>query len=206
MDPALVNTSRISLPRVYLFLWPGLPQLWCRGSWTGLLLAASFAMLLNTVLATTVVWTEWASAAVGRIGWLLVACFWAVSAAVSWRWWPHQAIGRYETPDGDLYREALSEYLRADWFKAETQCRELLRRNPRDVDAHLLLATLLRRTGRLSEAAQRLTLLSRLDNAVKWQMEIEHEQDQLAEAEAEAVRGAVLRGAFGAADPLGEAA
>ena len=41
------------------YLWPGLPQVWLRGSWVGLTLAVGFTALANVLLAATLVWDEW---------------------------------------------------------------------------------------------------------------------------------------------------
>jgi cytochrome c-type biogenesis protein CcmH/NrfG len=75
--------------------------------------------------------------------------------------------------------------LKGDYYQAEHVLEELLRRNLRDVDARLMLATLLRHTGRLDEAAGQLDTLVRLEGASKWQWEIEQERDLLAEAKTE---------------------
>jgi len=47
------------------------------------------------------------------------------------------------------------------------------------LDALLLLATLYRHTRRCDEAAKQLDRLDRLDEAVKWRWEIEHERELL---------------------------
>ena len=54
-----------------------------------------------------------------------------------------------------------------------------------DVDAHLLLASLLRHTKRLNEAREQLQRLERLDGAEKWQMEIGREHLRLDDLENE---------------------
>jgi hypothetical protein len=62
----------------------------------------------------------------------------------------------------------------------------LLRRVSGDVQARLLLATLLRRTKRWSEAREQLAELDRLEAAASWEFEIAGEQERLAEAEEQA--------------------
>ena len=64
-----------------------------------------------------------------------------------------------------LFREALSEYLQGSWFEAETILGRLLHLYPRDVEARLLLATLLRHTRRYQEALDQLDRLERLRDA-----------------------------------------
>ena len=56
----------------------------------------------------------------------------------------------------------------------------LLQRHPRDVEARLLLATLLRHARRYPEALDQLDRLERLNDAAKWTLEIETERRHLA--------------------------
>ena len=59
---------------------------------------------------------------------------------------------------------------------------DLLRREQRDVDARLMLATLMRHTARADEAMKQLDLLASLDGAEKWELEIRRERELLAAA------------------------
>jgi thioredoxin-like negative regulator of GroEL len=79
-------------------------------------------------------------------------------------------------PAGDTFADAAEQYLKGNWFEAECGLRELLRRNPRDLEAGLMLATLLRHTGRLREAARQLDALQRLDGWEHWATEIVRER------------------------------
>lgn len=163
----------------WLGLWPGLPQLWLRGSWAGLAAAAGFAALVDFVLATTLVWTEiWLP---GQ-AWLWcggVVAVWAGSAA----WWA--AVGRRQRdalpprPAGDLFPLALTEYLRGNYFEAERQIAAMLRSAPQDIEARLLRVSILRRTGKRDEARRLLDVLGRAEAATKWQFEIERERERL---------------------------
>jgi hypothetical protein len=76
----------------------------------------------------------------------------------------------------DLFRSAQSEYLRGNWFQAEAILLRLLERDPRDAEARLLLATLLRHTKRFKEAREQLACLARFESAERWTEEIEREQ------------------------------
>ena len=82
----------------------------------------------------------------------------------------------------DPFGKAAEQYLKGNWFETECILAGLLRRDPRDVDAGLMLATLYRHTRRLDEAAERLDQLERLDEGVKWALEINRERRWLAEA------------------------
>ena len=72
--------------------------------------------------------------------------------------------------------------MKGDYYQAEHVLEGLLRRNLRDVDARLMLATLLRHTGRLDEAAGQLDTLARFEGAGKWELEMRRERELLAEA------------------------
>jgi hypothetical protein len=164
---------------LWLGLWPGLPQLWLRGSWAGLAAASGFAVLVDFVLATTLVWTEIWVPFQGVLWWCGVATVWAMSAA----WW--MASGRRHcepvvtAPAGDLFPLALTEYLRGNFFEAERQVSAMLRAAPQDVEARLLRASILRRTGKRDEARRLLDVLGRSEAATKWQFEIERERERL---------------------------
>lgn len=166
-------------------LWPGLPQLWIEGSYSGLALAAGFALLVNLVLVATLGWTELLNTTLSSAAWSGMAVFWLVSAWLSLRWLNQAAPASLTAENDELYREAQSHYLRGSWFEAEVSLGRLLARQPRDADARLLLATLLRHTGRRDEATEQLRLLEKLDGAVKWQMEIRHERTLLADEAAD---------------------
>ncbi len=160
-------------------VWPGLPQLWTHGSWSALALAVAFTILLNGALVSSFVWTELISPALISAAWLGVACVWIVSAAVSA--WQLAAGVHGGEPEGrdDPFVAARDEYLKGKWLEAEVLLDGVLRRNPGDVDAQLLLATMLRRSGRREEAYRRLRELKRLDGAEKWNNEIHHELERL---------------------------
>ena len=69
--------------------------------------------------------------------------------------------------------------MKRNWFHTESLLRRLLRKEPRDVEARLLLATLYRHTRRSREARRELRRLERMEHAETWQMEIQQELRQL---------------------------
>ncbi len=164
-------------------LWPGLPQLWQRGAWSGLALAAGFALCWNAALLCTLVWTEWQSVAVVRGLWLALGLFWCGTTLFSLWTGPPEPYAPLPAPEQDLFPLALNEYLRGNWFAAEGSLARLLEADPGDVDARLLLASLLRRTGRGDAARRELQRLERFDRAVKWRLEIERERQGLSSLE-----------------------
>ncbi len=164
------------------YLWPGLPQLWRRGSWSGLAWAVGAAGLVNLALAASLVWNELLASRVRTGAWAAVAVVWVGSATISRLAENRQAARQNRAPAGDTFAEATEEYLKGHWFEAECGLRELLRRNPRDLEAGLMLATLLRHTGRLGEAGQQLDGLQRLDGWEHWTTEIGRERAGVAAA------------------------
>ena len=166
-------------------VWPGLPQLWFAGSGVGLALAAGFTALLNLGLICSRLWTELFSPEIQSLIWLAAGGIWIASAVVSARWVAGLRMSRPSADDEDLFNAAQSEYLRGNWYEAEVALGRLLNRNVVDVEVRLMLAALLRRTGRLPEASEQLTRLSRTEGAERWQPEIARLRRRLAEQAAE---------------------
>lgn len=162
------------------YLWPGLPQICRFGSWPGLGLAIGFAVLLNLALVGTILWDGLFTPGARKLIWAAVAITW-IGSAVGAR------LRRQPTPsdpDGDDFPHALEQYLKGNWFEAEQILARLLDRNPRDVEARLMLATLLRHTGRGQEAARQLDCLETVEGSGRWALEIARERRGLAEGTA----------------------
>ena len=168
------------------YLWPGLPQIRSEGCWSALALAVGFAALVNLALVATLVWSELFTAGVRNSVWVATAAIWAGSAAISYLWDRRRQPPSEAAPTEDAFNEAVDQYLKGNWFESEHLLRTLLRRNPRDLDVVLMLATLLRRTGRREEAAIELDRLERLEGAEKWELEISRERELLGGAGPEA--------------------
>ena len=172
-----------------MYLWPGLPQIWKRGTWLGLAMAVGFAVLVNLSLMTSLIWSELTSPGMRIISWVLVGLIWLASAAASYGWARAsngcgQDPSRQQGPEAPL-AEGLQYYLQKNWFEAERVFRRLLRRNSRDTDAGLMLATLLRHTERFEEAKIQLQRLGRIDGSEKWDLEIRQEQRMLDKAKSQ---------------------
>jgi predicted Zn-dependent protease len=103
---------------------------------------------------------------------------WGVSAGFS-AWWNRRHEARRADPEADRFDQALDGYLKGNWIEAERLLGGLLRRDDRDVDARLMLATLLRHTRRFDEATRELNRLVRLEGAQKWALEIRREGELL---------------------------
>ena len=163
-------------------LWPGLPQLWTYGTWSGLALALGTAALLDLLLLVSFGWSELVDQSVRNTLWAAFGVFWVVAVGWSARQCRRRAAAGTLDPRKDPFAEALDLYLKGDYYQAEHVLEGLLRRNLRDVDARLMLATLLRHTGRLDEAAGQLDTLARFEGAGKWELEMRRERELLREA------------------------
>jgi hypothetical protein len=184
-----MRETRIQRASLATCLWPGLGRLWVDGAWSGLAIAFGFAGLLNLLLLNSLVWTEWVEPGLRWAGWVALSVFWLISAGMSWRWRAERNAGNPSIPERDLFPRALGEYLRGNWYEAESICHQLLRDKARDIEAQLMLATILRHTGRAAEARERLDELQSIDDAAKWEWEIANELGRLSEAEEQASAG-----------------
>jgi hypothetical protein len=165
-----------------LYLWPGLPQIWLFGSWSGLAAAVGAAGLLDLLLLVSFGWTELIGQNVRMILWAIFVAAWIASIVWSQRQCRRQAIASSLQPEADTFGQAVDHYLKGDYYQTEQVLEGLLRRNARDLDARLMLATVLRRGQRFEEAKGQLDTLVRFEGAEKWNVEIEDERDLLAEA------------------------
>jgi len=165
-----------------LYLWPGLPQLWTRGTWSALGVAVSAGAALDVALLGTFVWTELLPQGVRNALWIALGIAWLAAAVFAVVWDRRHATGGSPELEKDKFSEATEHYLQGNWFEAERALGNLLRQNARDLEARLMLATLYRHRGRLDEAAGQLDLLRRFAGAEKWEPEISREQQLLAEA------------------------
>jgi thioredoxin-like negative regulator of GroEL len=136
---------------------------------------------LNAVLVSTCVWTEFVAAAPRIICWIFVGAAWTIAAGY-WVWHDRQRAAISGKTEGQTFGEALAEYLKGNWFEAERRLNALLRRDEHDIEARLLLATLLRHTKRFDEATHQLNILAGLDGAQRWALEIHREGELLMEA------------------------
>ena len=167
-----------------LGLWPGLSGLVRYGRGVFLILAAGFGLLASGTLFCCGYWTELIApeSKIWLAGGVLAAhlVLSLVSAALSTLFSGQLAYDE----EGDRYLMALEAYLSGNWNETERIARAILRRNRRDPDTILLLATLCRHAERYAEAAAWLDRLETLETAEKWAEEIAFERAELAEAAA----------------------
>jgi hypothetical protein len=165
-----------------IYVWPGLPHIWMHGSWSALGVAVIAAALLSAVMVGSFGWTELITPGVRNTLWVSLAVVWCIAAIVSAIKLRYDVArdeaGECENP----FAQAVDLYLKGDYYQVERVLNKLLKENPRDLDASLMLATVLRHTGRFDEASRQLDQLICFDGAEKWELEIETERELLSEA------------------------
>lgn len=163
-----MSKSKIPLPT---YLWPGLPQLTQRGTWTALFWALATAFLADGVIITRYIWPEtfdifWDNIILGSfLGVYVVGCI------VSYQ------IEKSRNQDGqisnnDLFPEAQKRYLEGKYFEAEQTLVKLLNRTPEDIAARMLLIDLLIVNRRLEDAAKQLQQTLDFSEAQPWKWEL----------------------------------
>ena len=156
-------------------LWPGLAGLWYRGLGRSLLLAVICAWAACLLLLATWVWPEWLSRGLLRVMWFAAIVAWLFQVVVD-----HWQVSRWSLAvsdeDAEAFENAQREYLRGNWFDAEAILLQVVHRQPRDVEALLLLVSVLRQTHRWQAALRRLGELELLDAAARWTFEISREK------------------------------
>jgi thioredoxin-like negative regulator of GroEL len=150
-----------------------------------LVAALGAAALLDVLLLVSFGWTELIGRNL-RIGlWAVFVVAWVAAIVWSRKQCRRQAVVCSLESREDSFGQALDYYLKGDGYQAEQILEDLLRRNVRDLDARLLLATSLRRAGRFDDATRQLDTLACFEGADKWELEIQEERDLLAEARTE---------------------
>ena len=78
-----------------------------------------------------------------------------------------------------LFLDARNRYFKGNWFESESIINQILAESPHDVEARLLLLTLLRHTNRIEEALIQITDIQKWDEAKQWEFEIKRELELL---------------------------
>jgi hypothetical protein len=156
--------------------WPGWTSLWYRGELYGLLVAILFGTLLDIALLATLVWPEWLAR------WLVWSLWIGILIAASITFFrtlwggAHPTVASPEPSDEALLALAQTDYLRGEYLEAEVSLHRILSSGREDIEAALLLASVLRRTGRTRQAGECLDRLERFDRAAVWCDEIARER------------------------------
>ncbi len=160
----------------YMAWWPGLLNLWYRGEIYSLAISLLFATLLNIALLSSLLWQEWLSVWLVRALWCVLggASLWSFGLSIFCKSGIQKGLPTAECDR--LFAVAQKDYLRGDYFEAEACLHRILGDGYEDPEAALLLASILRRTGRTRQALDCLERLERLDRASRWAIEIDSER------------------------------
>jgi hypothetical protein len=172
----------VAAARYLTLLWPGMPWLWLRGSAAGLVLALAFAVVLDLAIVATWIYSEFFGLPVSLGLWAAAAAVWIIATGSAVSAFPPPIRTTRDAAADALFVAARDAYLARDWLAAETKLRSLLVVAPTDGEAQLLLATLLRRVGRLKESREALEKLSRSDSGNPWLSAIARELERVAAA------------------------
>jgi len=192
MPNSTAATAASWFPPPVTSLWPGLARLWLRGEFRGLLTAVAFTLAVNFALITTLVWPQLISRQlppwlVPATAWIVVVWFWVAGVRAGGEL--VASIKRANQPADaqslELFRQAQLEYLKGHWIEAESRLLTLLGRTAGDVEARLLLASVLRRTKRPDEAKKALTQVAELSGSAHWAEEVQREASKIQQLERE---------------------
>jgi hypothetical protein len=172
----------MGVARYLTLVWPGMPWLWLRGSLAGLVLAVAFALAVDVAVVTTWIWSELVDFRLTLALWTATAVVWLASTASAITSFPPPIPRGRDAAADALFVKARDAYLARDWLAAETKLRALLDLAPTDGEGQLLLGTLLRRVGRLDEAAAALETLSRSDTGAPWRSPVARELERITAA------------------------
>ena len=157
-------------------MYPGYSGIVQYGHRAFLIIALTFALLVNAFLIANFYWT--AMLTPGQRNMCLLGLFgaWIALTALASFWKHRLALAMKTEKDDDTFRQTLCHYLRGDWFSAEYQMLPHLKKYPKDVEMLLLQATMYRHTERYEEALLVLDKLQLIEGCRYWHVEIETER------------------------------
>ena len=166
------------------YWWPGLHGLCRQGKISSFCTAVSYGLLLSLGIAAAWVWPAVLEGPAEQFLWTILLLLGVATFLIGDR-----VVDDADEPSqtssgegGDPYRSAMRQYLLGDWFRAEKTLKNTLRQSPRDMECRLLLATLFRHTGRLDEARRELLYISKIEQAWRWDVELQREWASIQEA------------------------
>ena len=164
-----------------LCVWPGLPQVWAGQEVLGLILATSFAAVLNLALVSRWIWTEAFAAGGPEFLATLAACHWLASVGYTLWWVGLCHPERHRAEIDRLFREAIESYLQGQWNEARRRYERILAMDETDADALMQLGTLYVRADQPGLARRAFRQCLELEGGAKWRWEIEQSLSRLGE-------------------------
>ena len=156
-----------------------------QGRWSFLTIALLFGFVLCGMVAANFYWSELST---GMLRWgtyVTLGVFWLALSSQSTRLEKHCNTLRLPPPPAkDMIPDAQQHYLQGNWFEAECCLNILIQKNPWDIEAMLMLATLYRHKERYDESDNLLRELERLEDSARWKNEIRMEKRKLIAANA----------------------
>ena len=120
-----------------IYVWPGLAQIWTRGSWSGLGVAVIAAALLIAMMVCSFGWSELILPGLRNTLWVSLAFIWGGAAIVSAVKMRRQVATGEVRSSEDLFNQAIEAYLKGDYYQVERLISELLDKDVRDLEARL---------------------------------------------------------------------
>ena len=168
------------------FLWPGARGALRCGLWSQLAISLVFAVACHATLFLNFYWSDWLTPTERAGSCAALFVIWIALGAVARRRFNEYERTLAVDANGAEFSQAQALYLQGAWFESECCLKALLKRNARDVDALVMLATLYRHTQRFDEARRTLAALEKLDGADFWRVEIDFEKEAIKEDERQA--------------------
>lgn len=163
-----------------LCLWPGAGGVYRQGRWSFLTIALVFGFVLCTVVSINFYWSELLTGTLRWGTYIMLGFLWLVLSGQSTRLEKRcNTLRLPPPPNKDVFLDAQQHYLQGNWFEAECCLNILIQKNPWDIEAMLMLATLYRHKERYDEAENLLRELERLEDATRWKFEIRTEKRKL---------------------------
>ena len=169
--------------KLMLFFWPGSTGALRYGLWKQLGIALLFGFLCQGTLCLNFYWRDFCTGTMRIVSFLaLGAAQLVLSAIAASQIKAYERMRNYDS-SGKAFLEAQTLYLRGAWFEAECCLKAIMKRNPADVDAMLMLATLYRHVKRFDDARRTLSELEKFEDASFWREEIGFERQAIREDE-----------------------
>lgn len=176
LSPAHSRLIMQASMRMLFSFWPGTLTAWRLGDARSLLVAIAFGLIVCTAWVGSTIWPMWLDPWKIWALWCLVAAGALASCA-------HNAMtGLLSRPKNhigcpiDQWTLAQEHYLQANYFEAERILQPFAFGKTTDVEAGLLLSSIMRRTERYQQSMELLDQLALLDDAWKWHEEIAKEK------------------------------
>ena len=162
------------------YFWPGARGIHRYGRWSFLLIALAFSILSCAMIFVHLHWTQVFNQRLQNLTFAIYVIAWIALLMKSSKIERKIRIKqRIPEPEKDIFRDAQLHYLQGNLFETECCLNMLLKRNARDVDAMLMMATLFRHIKRIDEAIALIKQLDLLEESRRLKYEIRSEKRKI---------------------------